>query len=229
VVKIFVGYGYQTRDEWVEELVFPIIEAFGAEVVSGKEIFGQRLSTGVLRQIEKCDALIGFLTKREGHNSNGNTHRWVIEELAAAISHNIRVLEVREVGVTDQGGLAGDRQRIGYDEQKRDRCLVEIVKAIGLWHRTGDVKIQLLPRQFVDEIRPLLQQPGFRCSYNLIEGNNEVWDKEAKVVPITGGLFMSLKDVSLDALIQVQVAAQGISWRSDFEPIEQLRIHLSKD
>jgi hypothetical protein len=133
------------------------------------------------------------------------------------------------LGSPTRGGLAGDRQRIEYDEDRRDRCLVEIVKAIGLWHRTGDVKIQLLPRQFVDEVRPLLQQPGFRCSYNLIEGNNEVWDKEAKIVPITGGLFMSLKNVPLDALVQVQVAAQGNSWRSDFEPIEQLRIHLSKD
>ena len=33
-MKIFVGYGYNDRDRWVEQFVFPIIEAFGSEVVA---------------------------------------------------------------------------------------------------------------------------------------------------------------------------------------------------
>jgi hypothetical protein len=43
-MKIFVGYGYNERDKWVEDLVFPRIEAFGDRPVSGQEIFGQDLN-----------------------------------------------------------------------------------------------------------------------------------------------------------------------------------------
>lgn len=228
-MKIFVGYGYQERDQWIKALVFPIIEAFGSEVISGKEVHGQIISEAIRNKIRRCDALIAFLTRRDRSDGGWNTHRWVSDELATALAYDLRVLEVREVGVAGQGGIAGDRQRIEYDEKNRDRCLVELAKAIGQWHRIASVQLQLLPRQFVDEIRPLLRRPGFRCIYNLIEDNNESWNNEANVIPITGGLFINLKDVPRKALVQVHVEAQGKSWRSDFESIEQLRIHLQED
>ena len=31
-IKIFVGYGYNERDSWIERFVFPLVKAFGAEV-----------------------------------------------------------------------------------------------------------------------------------------------------------------------------------------------------
>ena len=46
-MKIFVGYGYHPRDVWIEEMVFPLIKAFGAETVSGKELYGQPFGDGV--------------------------------------------------------------------------------------------------------------------------------------------------------------------------------------
>jgi len=144
-MKIFVGYGYQECDQWIEDLVFPIIEAFGSEVISGKEVHGRIISEGIRNEIQKSDALIAFLTRRERTDDGGNTHRWVSDELATALAFKLRVLEVREVGVTGQGGMAGDRQRIEYDKKNRDRCLVELVKAIGQWHRIASVQLQLLP------------------------------------------------------------------------------------
>ncbi len=228
-MKIFVGYGYQERDQWVEKLIFPIIEAFGSEVVSGKEVYGKIISEAIRRQIKQCDALIAFMTRRERIDGEWNTHRWVSDELATALAYDLPALEVREVGVADQGGIAGDRQRIKYDEKFRDECLVELVKAIGQWHRISTVDLQLLPKKFVDEVRPLLRHAGFRCTYSLIEGNKENWDIQANIRPITGGLFMKLKDVSRQALVQIHVEAEGKSWTSDFEPIEQLRIHLYED
>jgi len=29
---IFVGYGYQERDSWIEDLVFPLVKSFGNNV-----------------------------------------------------------------------------------------------------------------------------------------------------------------------------------------------------
>jgi hypothetical protein len=224
LMKIFVGYGYNERDQWVENCVFPIIEAFGSEAISGKEIYGENISEGVRKKIKESDALIGFLTKRE----DGTTHRWVSDELAVAIEHNIRILEVREVGITDQGGIAGERQRIPYDDKHRDMVLIELVKAIGLWHRIVTVEMQLLPRQFVDEVRQLLDHSSFHCTYNLWEGRNEQKDIKAEIKPKIGGLFIILKDIPLKAYVQVRVVVRDSIWESDFEQIEQQRIQLNK-
>jgi len=43
-MKIFVGFGYHQRDEWIKELVFPLINSFDGDVISGEEIFGAVLS-----------------------------------------------------------------------------------------------------------------------------------------------------------------------------------------
>ena len=37
-MRIFVAYGYNDRDKWIEKMVFPVIEAFGAEVETGELI-----------------------------------------------------------------------------------------------------------------------------------------------------------------------------------------------
>jgi hypothetical protein len=225
-MRIFIGYGYNERDKWIEYLVFPLIESFGAEVISGKEIHGRVISNAIQNQIEQSDALIAFLTKRE---DTGVTHRWVSDELSIGIANKIQVLEVREIGVNDQGGIAGDRQRIEYDENQRDKCLVEIAKAVGRWQHKTNVNIKLLPQEFVDNVRPLVKRPEFKCTYNLIDGRTERFDVTADVRPITGGLFVNLKNVSKEALVQINISTQDNSWTSDFEPVEQYKINLYKE
>ena len=64
-MKLFVGYGYNARDEWIEELVFPLIQSFDFEVESGKGLEGQSLSEQVKKRIEKSRAAIGFCTRRD--------------------------------------------------------------------------------------------------------------------------------------------------------------------
>jgi len=228
-VKIFVGYGYNERDRWIEEFVFPVIEAFDSEVVAGKELAGQNISDGVRRQIQTSHAFIGFLTRRESAGGDHwTTHRWVTDELATALQVPVPTVEVREVGVDEQGGIAGDRQHIVYREDHRDRCLLDVVKVIGQWHKRGNIELKLAPEGFVDEIRPFLKKPGFQCSYTLMEGDDER-EEHAQVRPITGGLFVNLRNVSRSALIQVNVVANGVTWTSDFEPVNKVQVLLRKE
>ena len=63
-MKIFVGYGYNDRDKWIEKMVFPIIKAFGSEVESGETIYDGAIPDGVRNKIRRSDALIGFTTRR---------------------------------------------------------------------------------------------------------------------------------------------------------------------
>ena len=83
-MKIFVGYGYNDRDKWIEEHVFDLIRAFGVEPISGKEIYGEQLEDGVRRQIRECDAFLGFTTRRDKlQDGRYTTHRWVTDEIIA--------------------------------------------------------------------------------------------------------------------------------------------------
>lgn len=228
-MKIFVAYGYHERDLWVKELVFPLIQAFGSEVVTGEETYdGPNIPDNVIGKIRRSDALIGFTTRRSSQNNvNWQTHQWVINELAAAFTLKRRVLEVRECGVDPQGGLTQNLQRIDYDETKREKCLVEIVKALGIWHQMDTVKIQLLPEDVANnDLRPLLDDQGLSCKYIIRIGNYEDGPFDAQIKPIKGGLFLDAPSVPRDALIRISIRYGNRAWASDYESIDSYGIHL---
>jgi hypothetical protein len=169
-MKIFVGFGYHPHDRWVQDLVFPLIEAFGDEVITGEDLQGEQITEAVRRKIQQSDALIGFVTRRNPDTPRDRTtHRWVTDELTCGLLCNIPVVEVREVGVDEQGGLVGDRQRIVYDPTARDHCIVAIAKTIGKWHREClETIIQLQPEKQVQAIASLVGQARLRCTFSLL-------------------------------------------------------------
>lgn len=230
-MKIFVGYGFNDkRDIWIPDLVYPIIKAFGDEVITGEDLQGDQITTAVKQKIAEADALIGFLTRRGEPDANGvwKTHRWVIEEIATAIDKK-PVVEVREIGVDDQGGIAGDRQRITYDESARDKCLVEVVKTIGKWHSLEKIKLKVLPEEYVQELSPLLRDPDLRCYYQIMTSEFEEKDEQkTRLIPVTGGLFIVAKDVPPQALIKVHIEHHGKHWLSSYESTDSLGIHLKR-
>jgi len=227
-LKVFVGFGYNERDAWIPELVFPLVRAFGCEVVTGEDMQGQPLSPEIRRRVEGSDALIAFRTRRGDPDQRGvyDTHRWVDNELTLAIGGDLRAVEVREQGVDSQGGLAGDRQWIEYREDERDKLLVELAKTVGGWVRI--FRLQLLPEAFVNEIRPLLGAPGFRCTYTVLEGSRESAPRETPVRPIKGGLFVWADGLSDQSLIRVTIEGNGKRWSSDYEGIDSVGINLKQ-
>jgi hypothetical protein len=228
-VRIFIGFGYNDRDKWVRDLVIPLVGSFGAEVVTGEDLHGEIISAAVIQRIRQSDGLIAFLTRR-GKVDDGTwtTHRWVTDELSAAIAAQKRVLEIRESGVDAQGGIAGDRQRVTYDEAQRDRCLVEIAKAVGAWSREVHLRLQLLPENMVAELRPFLKTA--QCTFRfLTPDNEETPEKPGRIIPIKGGLFMDIRDGVADALVQVRIQANGWSWSSNYESTDSVGIQLSKE
>ena len=230
-MKIFVAFGYNERDKWIPNLVFPIIKAFGDEVVSGEEVQGEQITDAVIREIRQSNALIAFATRRDKINKNRwTTHRWVTDELSHAIAFKLPVAEIREIGVDEQGGIAGDRQRIMYNESERDKCLVEIVKTLGNWHSSDTIELKLLPNECIQAVRPLLRDPGLRCTYQVLERNGMMGEAiPAQILPITGGLFVRAKNVPPMSYIQIRIEGAGKSWSSEFENVESLGIHLHED
>ncbi len=230
-MKIFVAFGYNERDKWIPNLVFPIIKAFGDEVVSGEEVQGEQITDAVVREIRQSNALMAFVTRRDKINENRwTTHRWVTDELSNALAFKIPVAEIRETGVDEQGGIAGDRQRIIYNESERDKCLVDIVKTIGKWHLSETVELKLLPNECIQAVRPHLRDPNLRCTYQILERNGTMGDvMPATILPITGGLFVRANNVPPMSFIQIRVEGAGKSWSSEFENIEAVGIHLHEE
>ncbi|MCX6217874.1 hypothetical protein [Spirosoma sp.] len=145
-MKIFVGYGYNEDDKWIEEMVFPLIESYGFKVDTGKELFGKNVPKSVLERINNSDAVIAFLTKRNAMKSSNtfSTHRWCIEELVATIPTNIPAVEIRDKAVESQDGMVFDRQRIEFDIKRKDKLLVELAKLVGGWQKQMMSKIVVL-------------------------------------------------------------------------------------
>jgi hypothetical protein len=227
-MKIFVAYGYNPRDSWIPELVFPIIvDGFNSTVVTGEQTYTGTIPGVVLTNITESDALIAFTTRRNQFaDGSWSTHDWVKQEFAVALGQGKFVLEVRESNVDPQGGIGFDRQYIPYDENERDKCLVKLVSAIGLWNRQTAVNLQLMPEGFVEEIRPLLRDQDLRCTYKTYINNRESEDIPARIRRIKGGLFIDAPSIPRGALIQVHIEYRGRSWTSDFESIESISINL---
>lgn len=226
-MKIFVGYGYNDRDRWIEGYVFDLIRAFGGEPVTGKETFGEQLEDGVRQQIKDCDALLAFTTRRKKMaNGKYTTHQWVTDEIVTAIDSKVPFVEIRETSVDKQPGMPGGRQYIPYDAAARDLCLIEIAKALGKFKQLLPVSLQLLPEAVTRAIRPYIGKPGFRCSYKVYRSGIESAARETNVTPRKGGLFVLVSGVNSLASVQISIEAAGKIWTSDYESIDAVSVEL---
>jgi hypothetical protein len=231
-MRVFVGYHFDPQDEWVKNLVCPIIRAFGDEVVTGENLYGQDgLGAAVTTRIKRCDALMGFATRRQQvSDSHYTTHRWVTDEISQALAFGLKTVEVREKDVDPQRGIAAGGQFIVYNAAERDRCLVELVEALGEWHRHNLVKLQILPEESAKSIALLMDDRSFRCVYQTYEDGAEEPSEERtlKLVALTGGLFAYVRDVPLGAFVKVRVLCGTRSWDSVFESTSHYGVRLKE-
>jgi hypothetical protein len=232
VIRIFIGYGYNDRDRWIEAYVFPLAEAFGCEVVHGKIAYGGALVPEVVDLIRGCDAMIGFTTRRDAAGPNQfTTHPWVVQELVTAHSQvpSIPFVEVREQGVIPPGGLldAINAQRIEYRESDRAACLLQTAQALRrLIEKSRIVTVRLGPAAVADEIGASLDDPGFRAVYETLRGDTQLPPVPVSVRPIRGSLFVKLRGLAEGDLVRIKVSTQGQSWTSDFESVDVVDIQL---
>ena len=234
-IRVFVGYGYNARDAWVEQYVFPLITAFGCSVVHGKISFGGVLADEVVRAIQSADAMVGFTTRRDpiaGSVSAFSTHPWVVQELttANAVVPRIPWVEVREDGVASPGGIldAANTQRIDYREAERVQCLVAIAQALDRFSKEMRVTtVRLSPEPAVTGIGALLNDPTFICQCQVLRGGLNVQAaQQVPVLPIKGALFVKIHGLDSEDLVRITIQAGGRIWRSDYESVDTADIQM---
>jgi len=234
-IRVFVGYGYNTRDAWIETYIIPLLKAFGCAVVHGRAVYGGVLADEVVRLIQSSDAMFGFTTRRDpvpGSDGQFTTHPWVVQEITTANAQNPRVpwVEVREEGVMPPGGVvdAVNAQRITYRESDRATCLLQIALALQEFAaRARITTVRLAPVEVVEEIQVLLDDPTFFCQCQVLRhGTSEDPPVRIPVLPIKGGLFLRLRGIADDDLVRVMISARGRVWRSDYDSIDTVDLQV---
>lgn len=232
-MKIFVGFGYHQNDAWIKEYVFPLIESFEGEVVSGEEIYGAVLSDGVKEKIKESDVLFAMFTPRDAMaDGKFTTHDWVRDEYLHALNTDKRAVAFIESKVNWNQGMAGNRQYVPFDETKKEKLLIEMANILCQWRRIYITKRLrfLAPPEFINEIRPLISKGLVKCTYKYLCGSQESKEMDASLIKIAGGICIDLKNPPpVNGMVQVKVEANNLSWSSDYESLEFLSINLSKE
>jgi hypothetical protein len=209
-MRIFVGFGYNNRDRWIEDQVFPILRGLGFAVVDGKDMHGEILQPQVMSRIEQSDAAIGFFTIREEQReSDFNSHLWVRDEMVHANAIGKPIIPVKEEGAKVPDGLLGDRQYIPLRQNDRLACVVELVGALG---RRNIRRLKLDPDS--DQLsRNLLQwrrTAGFVIRYRTQDqAGLESPYREGRLELVDHGFYLNVADVPRRAYVEVDGVLNG--------------------
>ncbi|PWU08730.1 MAG: hypothetical protein C5B51_07410 [Terriglobia bacterium] len=233
-MRIFMAYGYNDRDKWVEQHIIPLVTAFGCDVVHGKAVFGGALPDEVMKLIRTSDAVLGFTTRRDLiAPGQYRTHDWVVQELLTAHTQDppIPWVEIREEGVISPGGVLefANAQRIDYREEDRTGCLVKIAEALKRFRDISNVTtIRLGPSAAVEQISSLLDDPSFTCNCQTLRGAVQLAPRRTPVFPIKGGLFVQLRGVAPGELVRITISVRGRIWRSDYESVDTVDVQVKE-
>jgi hypothetical protein len=209
-MRVFVGYGYNERDQWIEEQVFPILRCVGFTVVHGKDMYGLELQPEVKRRLDQSDAAIGFFTIREGQgDADFTSHLWVRDEMVYAISKDKPVIPVKENGVKVPDGLLGNRQYIPLDQADRLACVAELLEALG---QRKMRRVRLDPSE--DALRANLwkwrNQPGFGIRYRTQDAEGlESAFRDGRLELVDQGFYLNLTEIPSRAYIEVEGMLNG--------------------
>jgi hypothetical protein len=209
-MRIFVGFGYNDRDRWIEAQVFPILRCMGFTVADGKNMHGGILQPEVQSRIDQSDAAIGFFTVRDGQGeADFNSHLWVRDEMVYANAKGKPIIPVKEEGVRVPDGLLGNRQYIQLRPTDRLACVAELVTALG---RRNIRRLKLDPEG--DQLRRNLQQwrraPGFVIQYRTQDEEGlESPFRQGRLELVEQGFYLNVAEVPKRAYVEVEGALNG--------------------
>jgi hypothetical protein len=228
-MKVFVGFGYNQRDAWIEEHVFPIMAVAGFTVVHGKGMQGQQLSPGVTARLDQSDAAVGFFTQRDGQgDADFTSHIWVRDEMVYAVARNIPVVPIKEAGVKVPDGLLGNRQYIPLDPGDRLACVSELMQSLG---NRNMRRIRLDPTS--DALRQTMwisrKAAGFVIRYRTqdMDGLESAF-RDGRLELVDQGFYLNVIDLPRRALVEVEGLVNGaLQFTSGWVSADAVQVKVS--
>jgi len=232
-MKVFIAFGYNDRDKWIKETIFPLIQSFGITPLSGEDLYGEILSEEVKKRIREADALLAFCTQRKQFEGGKfATHPWVLNELSAAITENKKIaIFMEDLVDVDQLGMAKDRQRTFFKLEEKEKLLIELIKALHEWkQKFSSLKIKLIPETVTEELKAFLADPKSPvfCEYCFYMDGKETEFFKTKVRNIKNTLYIEIDDIpkEKDITIQLRITVREKLWFSAFEELNEISISM---
>ncbi|MGH9871734.1 MAG: hypothetical protein ACRD9S_04615 [Pyrinomonadaceae bacterium] len=208
-MRVFVGFGYNERDKWIEEQVFPVLQSMGFTVVHGKDLHGQILQQGVKDQLDQSDAAVGFFTIREGQgDADFTSHIWVRDEMVYFSAKDKPIVPIKEENVKVPRGLLGDRQYIVLRQNDRLACVVELVRALG---RRNIRRIRLEPQsdRLTRDLHQWRKKEAFSIQYRTRSDGLDSTYSPGRLEVVDQGFYMNAVDVPDRAQVEVEGFLNG--------------------
>ena len=211
-MRIFVGFGYNDRDSWIESQVFPILQCMDFVVVDGKDLHGEILQPGVKDRIDQSDAAVGFLTIRDPEATGDfNSHIWVRDELVYAVARGKPIIPIKEEKVRVPDGLLGNVQYITLRQNDRLACVSELASALG---RRNIRRIKLEPEdiQLSRDLNRWRLDPTFEIRYRTqnVDGLESA-TRPGRLERYEYGFYLNVADVPKRAMVEVEGILNGQS------------------
>jgi hypothetical protein len=228
-MRVFVGFGYNDRDKWIEEQVFPVLRCMGFTVVDGKGLHGLVLQTEVQARIEKSDAVVGFFTIRDGQaNADFTSHIWVRDEMVYAMASKKDIIPIKEENVKVPDGLVGDRQYIVLRQNDRLACVAELVEALGFKN------IRRIKLDATDQLRQDLHQwrnsQDFEIRYRTQQAGTgeESAYRLGRLEELDQGFYLNVAGLPRGFYVEVEGRLQGaLKFSSGWSSAEAVTVKIS--
>jgi len=209
-MRVFVGFGYNERDKWIEEHVFPVLECMGFTVVHGKGLHGEVLQQGVKDQLDQSDAAVGFFTIRDGQgDADFTSHIWVRDEMVYFSAKNKPIVPIKEENVKVPDGLLGDRQYVVLRQDDRLACVTQLVQALGK-RNIRLLKLKPNTDQLRQNLHQWLKNPAFEIRYRTQDAAGfESNYRSGRAEERDQSFFLNVADVPRPGFVEIEGLLNG--------------------
>jgi hypothetical protein len=211
--NIFLSHHFDQGVKPLIDMLNRLIKSHNLDVIDGTKIPGEQITQSLNRLIDKSDAMIVVLSKRDGLAAND----WVKHERSLASDKEIPFIALIENGLEKQESVFSSYKHIIYTKDNISDALLQISETINEWKILLGERIEayLEPADVVSIIRqnghlPELVRYRF---FNRRLGWSK-W-KDALIKPQSGGVSLVINGVSKESEIQIQVKTDNKTWISD--------------
>ncbi len=208
--KVFISFhfsdDFNSPDRLLANRVEGLLKSHGLAPINGATLGGGPLTERIKSLIEKSDAIIALMTRREKKdNGSWTTHKWVEDEYGYARDKNLRAIAIIEKGVATEG-MYQHNEYITLNPDDSLTAFLKLSATLGVWKEESGrlVKLLIQPNEIAINYGTNAE---WRYRFN-VNGEYTKW-QNASLFREPGGCFLYLSNVSDDALIQIQARSNN--------------------
>lgn len=218
-MRIFLSYRFRESNSWIKELVAPLIEAFNLEFITGEEMRGEEINSGIKNRIGNSEAVMAFLTYEVGQKSPSLD--WIRSEMEYAYAKNKIIVVIKDKRVKTSRGFLENSQRIDFDEDNKAALLIQLAKLFSKWkYEFQGMHLFIMPKDIAFDLREYFNRDitdKIECFWQAKIGFDESEEKKAKIVQMANGICAEIIGFpsEANARIKLRIKCEHSEWRTN--------------